>query len=85
MGENKGLPKKGNEDRADRSYNEGAEEQILRQGVQREGAKQGRDDVTDEEAGVDGILQKGVGGYGADPDAVGPARSDKPLTDNGEG
>jgi hypothetical protein len=47
---------------------------------QAEGAE--RRDVTDDEAGVDRILEKGTGGYGADDSSVSERRDAPPLSDN---
>jgi len=40
-----------------------------------------RRDVTDDEAGIGGIQEKGVGGYGADESSV-ERRDAPPLSDN---
>jgi hypothetical protein len=48
---------------------------------QEEGADRG--DVVDSDAGIDGILEKGRGGYGADDSRVSERRDAPPLKDNG--
>jgi hypothetical protein len=47
---------------------------------QKEGVERG--DVTDRDVGEDGILEKGIGGYGADESSV-VHREAPPLKDNG--
>jgi hypothetical protein len=54
----------------------------LRKEARHEGEEQERRDVVDSDAGIDGILEKGVGGYGADDSDV-SKRESPPLKDNG--
>lgn len=83
MAENKGNVRQDTIEREKKSGQPGLDEDLLKQGDQRRSASEGREDMTDLEAGQEGISRKGVGGYGADPDAA-PARSaGKPLKDNG--
>jgi hypothetical protein len=55
--------------------------------IEREARHQGegeeRRDVVDSDVGLDGILEKGVGGYGADDSSVSERRDAPPLKDNG--
>jgi hypothetical protein len=55
--------------------------------IEREARHQGegeeRRDVVDSDVGIDGILEKGVGGYGADDSSVSERRDAPPLKDNG--
>ncbi len=73
MAENKGNPVKGDE----RTDTKSAEE-LQREARHQEGERRG--DVTDEETGVDRILQKGTGGHGAQ-EGTAPARKSPPLSD----
>jgi hypothetical protein len=84
MADNKGQPIAGKGEQEQRRAQEALDEVDvpLRKGAPQVGGE-GRTDVSDEDVGQDGLMQKGQGGYGADPDSVGPKRSDKPVNDNG--
>lgn len=73
MAENKGKPVRGDE----RTDTQSAEE-LERQARHQKGEE--RRDVTDEDVGEDRILQKGIGGYGAEKGTA-PARESPPLSD----
>jgi hypothetical protein len=75
MAENKGNPVKGDE-RTDL-----VDAEKIRRESRHQGEDEPRRDVADEDAGVDGILQKGIGGYGAEEGTQ--PRSAPPLRDNG--
>ncbi len=77
MAENKGDPVKTGE-----RINDETSAESLRKESRHEGEDVQRRDVADEDVGQDRIMQKGVGGYGADDASVGPKR-DAPLSDNG--
>ncbi|NBD09775.1 hypothetical protein [Corallococcus silvisoli] len=77
MASNKGTPKTESE-RADTQSAESLEREARHQ---RPGTERG--DVTDEDVGEDRILQKGIGGYGAQKGTE-PAREAPPLSDDGE-
>lgn len=76
MADNKGSPVKGDE----RSDTQDAESLRHASRHQPEGTE--RKDVTDEDVGEDRILQKGIGGYGAQ-EGTEPAREAPPVKDNG--
>ena len=76
MAENKGNPVRGDE----RSDTMSAEE-MERQARHQKGEERG--DVTDEDVGEDRILQKGIGGYGAEKGTE-PARESPPLSDKND-
>lgn len=76
MAENKGDPVKTGERITDDTSAES-----LRKQARHEGEDEQRRDVTDEDIGQDGILRKGIGGYGADDSSVEPRRG-PPLSDN---
>lgn len=73
MADNKGKPVKGDERTDTRSA-----EELRREARHQEGER--RADTTDEDTGVDRILQKGVGGDGAQ-EGTAPARKSPPLSD----
>ncbi|MBN8472645.1 MULTISPECIES: hypothetical protein [Corallococcus] len=77
MASNKGPPVKGPE----RTDTHSAEELEREARHQRPGTERG--DVTDEDVGEDRILQKGIGGYGAQKGTE-PAREAPPLSDDGD-
>ncbi|MCP3136674.1 hypothetical protein [Pyxidicoccus xibeiensis] len=74
MADNKGKPVKGDE----RTDAQSAEE-LRKQARHQEGEQRG--EVIDEDAGVDRILQKGIGGYGAQ-EGTEPARQSPPVSDD---
>ncbi|MFP2961024.1 hypothetical protein ACLEPN_25240 [Myxococcus sp. 1LA] len=74
MADNKGSPVRGDE-RMDTTRPEELEREARHQ---KKGALRG--DVTDEDVGEDRILQKGIGGYGAQKGTE-PAREAPPLSD----
>jgi hypothetical protein len=74
MADNKGNPVKGDE----RTDTQSAEE-LRREARHQEGER--HVEATDEDSGVDRILQKGIGGYGAEKGTE-PARESPPLSDN---
>jgi hypothetical protein len=76
MADNKGKPVRGDE-RADTK----SVEELEREARHQKGAERG--DVTDEDVGEDRILQKGIGGYGAEKGTA-PSREAPPLSDNSE-
>jgi hypothetical protein len=77
MAQNQGRPDKGIQNpRAD----EDAE--TLRKEARHEEEGEERRDVVDADVGIDGILEKGVGGRGADDSNV-SKRESPPLKDNG--
>jgi|GEM_PF-1708162 hypothetical protein len=74
MADNKGKPVKGDE----RTDTKSAEE-LRREARHQEGER--HVEATDEDSGVDRILQKGVGGYGAEKGTE-PARESPPVSDD---
>ncbi|WP_163994073.1 hypothetical protein [Pyxidicoccus caerfyrddinensis] len=76
MADNRGKPVRGDE----RTDTKSAEE-LERAARHQKGAE--RRDVTDEDVGEDRILQKGIGGYGAEKGTA-PAREAPPLSDTSE-
>jgi hypothetical protein len=76
MAENKGNPVK-----TEGRITDETSAESLRKGARHEGEGEERRDVADEDVGQDRIMQKGIGGYGADDSSVGP-RSAPPLSDD---
>jgi hypothetical protein len=76
MAENKGDPIK-----TEGRITDETSAESLRKGARHEGEGEARRDVADEDVGQDRIMQKGIGGEGADDSSVGPRR-DPPLSDN---
>lgn len=78
MAHNKGDPVKTGE-----RINDETSAEALRKESRHEGEGEQRRDVADEDVGQDRIMQKGIGGYGADDSSVGPKR-EPPLSDNSQ-
>lgn len=76
MTDNKGKPVKSDERTDTRSA-----EELRREARHQEGER--HVEATDEDSGVDRILQKGMGGYGAQ-EGTEPARESPPVSDKDE-